>query len=408
VAWTLPLLNGIDVVRVDNAAVLGTRSRPVERALPVAGREASGRSDCYVIPAPSSCTSLAARFALSAAEVDVFAADSSFQAGGREYPHGSWIVPAGDNRGGERDALQRVSTEFGLDVDGLRSTPEVPRHALDIPRIGVFHTWLYTQDSGWVRYTLDRWSIPYTLINKDDVRDGNLRAYFDVILIPDTGRWLAPKRVVHGIDDAWSPIPYPVGGASRPANAVDSAEDITGGMGFDGLVELERFVTGGGTLITLGSASALVADFGLARHVNRVNPGGFQNPGSVVRARVVAPASPLAAGYEEITSVFRGNCALLDVPERFRDRYVVVQYGTKVPDPDDEEHGGGTDGEDEGGPICLSGMVRGEKHLEGKPAILDVPLGEGRIVMFTFNPLHRFLNLSDFGFAFNAIVHWND
>ena len=52
--------------------------------------------------------------------------------------------------------------------------------------------------------------------------------------------------------------------------------------------------------------------------------------------------------------------------------------------------------------------MRGENEVDGKPAILDVPVGKGRVILFAFNPLHRYLNLSDFRFAYNAILHWND
>jgi hypothetical protein len=346
---------------------------------------------------------LAARHAL--ADLDVFAADTAFTAGGSEYPRGSWIVP--DPGEDAHDRLIRVAEEFGLDVDGVRSVPDVPRHPLDLPRLAVFHTWLYTQDSGWVRYTLDRWSIPYTLINKDDVRDGDLRDYYDVILVPDTGRWIEAKQIVHGVDAAWSPIPYRAGDGPSGTGTIDAADDITGGMGFAGLTELERFVDAGGTLIALGSACMLPVDLGIVPHVERVSPGGFQNPGSVVRARVVAPQSHLAAGYEEFTSVFRGGTPLLEVPEHFRDRYTVMQYGTHRPgDEGDEESE--TGGGDDDGPLVLSGMVRGSSHLEGKPAILDIPRGQGRVILYSFNPLHRFLNLSDFGLVFNAVLHWND
>lgn len=70
------------------------------------------------------------------------------------------------------------------------------------------------------------------------------------------------------------------------------------------------------------------------------------------------------------------------------------------------------DGEDDEKPgaegLVLSGWVKDPAELDGKPAILDVPMGRGRVVLFSFNPLHRYLNHSDFRFAFNAILHWND
>jgi hypothetical protein len=46
--------------------------------------------------------------------------------------------------------------------------------------------------------------------------------------------------------------------------------------------------------------------------------------------------------------------------------------------------------------------------VDGKPAIIDLPTGRGRVVIFNFNPLHRYLNHSDFRFLYNAILNWND
>ena len=30
------------------------------------------------------------------------------------------------------------------------------------------------------------------------------------------------------------------------------------------------------------------------------------------------------------------------------------------------------------------------------------------MILFAFNPLHRYLNLSDFRFVYNAVLNWND
>jgi hypothetical protein len=401
VAWTLPMLYGVEAVAVENDAVFGTRTTALD-SVPAMPAPRPKRRPGFVIPASPACTFLAARYTLG--DIEVFSADSSFTAGGSDYPRGSWIIPDPGDDGYDR--LARIAAELGLDVDGVRSIPDVPRHPLDLPRLAVFHTWLYTQDSGWARYTLDHWSIPYTLINKDDVRDGDLKSYYDVILIPDTGRWFQARQIVHGIDDQWSPIPYRPGTGPSGIGTIDTSDDITGGMGFEGLSELERFVDEGGTLITLGSASVLPVETGITPHVNRVSPSGLRNPGSVVRARVTALENPIVSGYEEVTSLFRGNTAVLDVPEHYRSRYTVMQYGVRLPDGDTAPEDDAGDGQDES--LVLSGMVRGAKQLEGKPAILDVPRGRGRVILYSFNPLHRYLNLSDFGLVFNAVLHWND
>jgi hypothetical protein len=53
-------------------------------------------------------------------------------------------------------------------------------------------------------------------------------------------------------------------------------------------------------------------------------------------------------------------------------------------------------------------MVRGQDEIVGQGAIFDVPVGRGRVVAFTFDPLHRYLNHHEFPLVWNAIMNWND
>ena len=46
--------------------------------------------------------------------------------------------------------------------------------------------------------------------------------------------------------------------------------------------------------------------------------------------------------------------------------------------------------------------------LVGRPAILAVPKGDGVVVAYNFNPVHRDLNRSDFRLLWNAILNWRD
>lgn len=56
----------------------------------------------------------------------------------------------------------------------------------------------------------------------------------------------------------------------------------------------------------------------------------------------------------------------------------------------------------------VSGMVRGDREIVGEAAIFDVPIRSGRVIAFTFDPLHRFLNHHEFPFVWNALANWND
>jgi hypothetical protein len=57
--------------------------------------------------------------------------------------------------------------------------------------------------------------------------------------------------------------------------------------------------------------------------------------------------------------------------------------------------------------MVVSGGAKGEDVLEGRPAILDLPAGKGRVIAFNFNPQHRDLNRSDYRLLWNAILNWS-
>jgi hypothetical protein len=56
----------------------------------------------------------------------------------------------------------------------------------------------------------------------------------------------------------------------------------------------------------------------------------------------------------------------------------------------------------------LSGLMRGVAETRGRPAILDEPVGQGRVVIFSTNPAYRWQNLGEFNMLGNAILHFND
>ena len=54
--------------------------------------------------------------------------------------------------------------------------PGAKTHRAGVPRLAVYHTWTSTQDDGWVRFALDQLKVPFTSINNDQVKKGNLNA----------------------------------------------------------------------------------------------------------------------------------------------------------------------------------------------------------------------------------------
>ena len=65
------------------------------------------------------------------------------------------------------------------------------------------------------------------------------------------------------------PMPYKKSELTPNLGVQDSSDDIRGGMGFEGLVNLMKFVQEGGLLITEGSTSTIFPDYHLVQRDHR-------------------------------------------------------------------------------------------------------------------------------------------
>jgi hypothetical protein len=57
--------------------------------------------------------------------------------------------------------------------------------------------------------------------------------------------------------------------------------------------------------------------------------------------------------------------------------------------------------------LGVSGMLNNPADLQGRPAIVDAPLGSGHVVMFAIRPFWRHETQGSWALALNAIANWN-
>lgn len=405
VAWTLGLLRGVDTKFVKDASVLELKSSKADsgNAFYKAG-DLPRRAKYYAVPHKGQEGLGELRFALASATMQ--AAKSEVKAGRNTFPAGTIFIDASTV---DADALETVIDNTLLEVVGLNSLPEGEMIDLDVPRIGLLHSWISTQDPGWVRYTFDQAQVPYSIIEKSELKAGNLGEKYDVIIAPSFGRRGSLKALVNGVDKKWSPLAYETTPETPSHGRIVSSPDITGGYGFDGMASLDAFINAGGTFIGLGSGGSLVAESGITADVGMNRPN-VNTPGSFVRMQINDSTSPLTFGYDEITHAFRGNTPFYSVGKDDR-HLMVAQFGSKEATvrPWKREKSDEKNEKAKKGPLILSGgVLSGKNQLDGAPAIIETTVGKGQAILFGWNPLHRHLNHHDHAFVYNALMFWND
>ncbi|HXV61416.1 MAG TPA: M14 family zinc carboxypeptidase [Vicinamibacteria bacterium] len=391
VSWALPVHYGVEVTRVDDAVIRNVSLDPLTGDVRVQG-SVSGSGPVVLLADVGQEALLAARYRLAPFPVEI--ADEAFEVDGRDYPKGSWVLPPAE---GLEAALLGVADELALDFRRVASFPDVKRHDAPPPRLGVWVPWADTDSIGWIRYTLDQQEIPYEYLRDGEIRAGGLKSKVDVIVYGTV--LLDLQGQIHGIEAKEGPMPFQATAEFPSLGQPVSSDDITGGIGFGGLANLESFLDDGGVLVTLGTGSDLILQTGIVRNVRPSTASGISTPGAEIGARFARTDHPIAYGYSAEPSVFRSNYTVYDAPRR----WLTMSYCTSC-----------LNGPVDRRPIVLewkgtlvSGGARNLEALDGRPAILDMPVGAGHALVYNFNPLHRDLNHSDHRLLWNGILNWN-
>ena len=143
--------------------------------------------------------------------------------------------------------------------------------------------WADTDSIGWLRYALDQRSVPYVYLRDEDMRAGDLRDEVRRDPLRPRATWSWPSRSTacrRPGDRCPSRRRRETPSHGTPAES----DDITGGIGWDGLAQLQRSSRSGGLLVTLGSGSTLALEGGIVRGVRRA--------GGVPRSAAAAAPKP--------------------------------------------------------------------------------------------------------------------
>lgn len=398
-AWTMGLMNNVDVNTVDDIGILAAPGTVLVDDVGITGSVSESTTPganaaAYVVRHTGALAMITLRTRLR--DLPVRGTLASFTADGREVPAGSLIIPVSPA------TAARVRGEIeslGLSAFSLAALPQQRTVDVDLPRVAIYSTWSATEKVGWVRLAFDRFEIPYDLIYKEQVWAGRLRERYDVVVVPHQGP--TGKGLVFEQPPASKPLPYRRSATTPSLGLYGETDDVRGGMGLAGVAELKAFVDHGGLLMTFGIASYFPAEFGLSRTIDaQRTQGNFYAPGPIVRTEVQVPSHPAFFGL-----------ARRDLPVRWADGPLL-----QVPESNDTARGDNSGLErtrvlltfqgGEGG--VLSGLMREPDQIRNRPAIVEAEVGKGRLLLYAINPIYRWQNFGEHNLVFNALLYHND
>lgn len=381
--WTMGLAMLVDVKEIKDKAVLGAATTPVTEVA-LKGKTAGAGSAGLAVAHYGSTNMIAFRYKLRNTPMKI--ADKTFTAENIEFPAGSFVVSPPADLAPVRAAVE----ELGLTAAALSSMPDVAMHEADVPRVAMYSSWTGTQEIGWVRFAFDKFGIPFDLIFKERVKKGNLRADYDVIVMPTQQ---ATRAAVFQAPAA-RPVPYMKDAKYKFLGMYGESPDITGGMGGEGVDAFAKFLDAGGTLIAMGNAVRFPSDLGLARTVDAsgTTSSQFYAPRPLVNAEVLRLDHPVFYGYtERIMPIKYLGGPLMSMSAGDQGQVLARYVGGEA--------------------AVLSGLMRGADEVRERAFAIDVPggyTGKGRVILFSNNPIYRWQNHGEFNMVFNAMLNWND
>ena len=394
--WTLDELRHVQTIKVADSSIF---SKPMQMLTADASvRGSVPATGTLLVKHLGDWRSAVLPWRAAGARVSV--AEAAFKDGGVDYPAGSYIVE--NASAATRDAIEAL----GLSGAASSSPITVAKHAVSAPRVALMHSWLETQNEGWVRFAFDQMGIPYTYISDQQLRKPAALDRFDVVVFPHVNG--SVSTVVNGRPMIGPAIPWKKTAAYPNLGKWDETDDLRPGMGYEGLAALRRFVEKGGLLITTGNSSQLPIAMGFNTSVSVTPTTQLNARGGIYRAQPVATASPILYGYQagsfpiyfnqapvmsvtprDTTADNEGvDPAILAAREGQRAK-VILRYHS-IADS-----------------LLVSGLLAGGSELAGKAAVVDAPVGKGHVVLFGIRPLWRWESQGSFAMAINAMANWN-
>ena len=447
--WTFPEGFAVRALRATDVKVLDVPMEKVTGEIKAAGG-VSGSGSVFLVNHNGDNALATLRYKLASA--DFQAAESPFDADGRRYNRGSFVI-----RNVSQGDLDRLTKELGVQAYATSSMPSVKTHTLRAARVALLHTWQNTQTEGWWRQALDFLQIPYDYISTQDVaKNPALNTKYDVILFPPAGG--NPAAIIQGLPQWRNALPWKNTPETPNIGSWAQTDDVRPGLGWQGLANLESFVKRGGVLVGVENTADFAVTFGLTSGVSVNQARRGEVVGSLLRSRIVDDASPIVYGVKDSLALYSSSGTTFSVSNtrggrgggRFGGGNTEVRAtGRGTADDPDVVQGRTVDSRfdaprlapvqpwqaapitddmlrnpvnvippdqrprvavrfSEQRDLLVSGLLDGGNDVAQRAAVVDSPLEKGHVVLFANNPIYRGETIGSYFLVFNTIMNFDN
>jgi hypothetical protein len=385
--WTLAYTMGVAFDRILDGFECPCRKLPVEEIKPASGKITGSIAPAGYLLSHEINDSFVAVNRLLSANEDVYWVKNGFTANGKKWPAGTHFIPA---KPSTLAKLQTLSADVGLSFEAVAVRPPGEALMLRRLRLGLVDRYGGSMPSGWIRYELEKFEFPFTVVFPPALDEGNLAQKFDVIILPSDSIPAAGAAATGG--DA------PQAANANPQNVPPEYHDrigtITDAKTFP---QLKKFLEDGGTIVTMGNSANLALRLGLpiANALVEKSPDGketalpgtkFYVPGSVLQA-AVDNTNPLAFGMSDKVDFFFENDPSFKLRPDAQSKGVrpVAWFDSDTP--------------------LRSGWGWGQGYLKDSVAAADVQVGKGRLFVFGPEITYRGQPHGTFKLLFNGIYY---
>jgi hypothetical protein len=315
---------------------------------------------------------------------------------GSALPAGSFYIPRAE-LGAAANGFEALVRQLGIVAWRTGARPAGALAAVAQPRIALWDEYGGSMPSGWTRWLMEQFEVPFTVVYPQELDAGGLREKYDAIVFVDGA--------------------IPARDGAAPTYADDMPAELRHTLGRVSVArtvpQLRAFLEQGGHIVTIGSSTVLARHLGLpvedhlvtsdeAGGVRPLKGSEFFIPASVLRVRV-DPSQPLAYGMEERVDF------LFDRSPVFR-----AAGGATQNDAGGAAAAAGAATRGQAAPVTRvawydtaeplrSGWAYGQHRLQGGLAAADVRVGEGRLFLFGPEILYRAQPHGTFKLFFNAL-----